>query len=73
MQTIIQNAQARGTIDSLVPGDSLAEAADALLGHVAVRLDALDPSVLTAFAMLGATRVDLMRHVAHEAIEAAFA
>ena len=73
MQTIIENAQARGTIESLIHPESLAENADELLGHIAVRLDALAPDVLAAFAMLGATRQDLLRHLAHEAIEAAFA
>ena len=72
MAETIKNAQARGTLDSLIPADTLAEAADALLGHIAVRLDALAPDVLAAFGMLGATRVDMMRHLAHQAIEAAF-
>ncbi|QOP64799.1 hypothetical protein SEA_DELAGARZA_40 [Microbacterium phage DelaGarza] len=73
MQTIIPNAQARGTLESFVPPSSLAENADELLGHIAVRVDAIAPDVMAAFALLGATREDMLRHLAHEAIEAAFA
>lgn len=75
MQTtpIITNAQARGTLDSLVPADALVEPADALIDAAGARLDALTPDMLAAFAILGATRQDLLRHLAHEAIEAAFA
>lgn len=73
MQTIIPNAQARGTLESFVPPASLAENADELLGHIAVRVDSIAPDVMAAFALLGATREDMLRHLAHEAIEAAFA
>ena len=67
---IITDAQARGSIESQVPPEVFEAQAAALTDAVEAILDQeVGDDMLTAYALLGASREDLVAHIATVALQ----
>lgn len=70
MAETIKNAQARGTIESQVPPLDFQAEASHLTAAVSAAIEAnVSSDMLMAYGMLGATRKDLVKHIATRALQ----